>query len=351
MSARRLLIWLAAILLVFATGWWALSVLVNPIPAAEPVEAVTVELQNGSVERVEQYVATISWKKGVAPLNRSVGTLTGLGDEAVRQVAVGDVLYHVDELPIIAAVGSVPMYRDIGAGMRGSDVRQAQVMLNSLGYTAGQEDGVVGGQFSAATREWQRDLGLPITGSVSVGSVQFLPTLPSAFIASDATPIGSVLSGGEQILWPLAQEPEVSVVVPPGDIAAVSSGMSVTLELDGDVLSGTIDQPVTDEAGNTRFGVDVEGGTALCANECVSADSELTRGAIAFVTVVEPTSGLTLPISAIRSGVDGKVAVLLDDERLIEVEVLAVASALAVIDGAGLEQGQRAVISAGTESS
>ena len=68
-------------------------------------------------------------------INRARGTYTKL-PETGDKVDCGDVLYRVDEHPVLLLCGTVPAYRDLHGGDAGRDVRQLNRNLHELGYDA-----------------------------------------------------------------------------------------------------------------------------------------------------------------------------------------------------------------------
>ena len=63
-------------------------------------------------------------------INQARGTYTEL-PEAGDKVGCGDVLYRVDEHPVLLLCGTVPAYRDLHAGDEGRDVRQLNRNLHA----------------------------------------------------------------------------------------------------------------------------------------------------------------------------------------------------------------------------
>ena len=72
-------------------------------------------------------------------INQARGTYTKLPDDG-DQVDCGDVLYRVDDNPVLLLCGTVPAYRDLHTGDVGEDVRQLNRNLHQLGYDAGPVD-------------------------------------------------------------------------------------------------------------------------------------------------------------------------------------------------------------------
>jgi N-acetylmuramoyl-L-alanine amidase len=63
---------------------------------------------------------------------------------------------------------------------RGDDVRELQRMLNALGFDAGKEDGILGGQSSRAVRDFQHNVGARVDGIVGHDTVRSLERMRPA---------------------------------------------------------------------------------------------------------------------------------------------------------------------------
>ena len=79
-------------------------------------------------------------------INQARGTYTKLPDVG-DEVDCGDVLYRVDDDPVLLLCGTVPAYRDLDSGDRGKDVRQLDRNLHVLGS---------GNEFASETRRRSR---------------------------------------------------------------------------------------------------------------------------------------------------------------------------------------------------
>ena len=141
----------------------------NPalLPATAPITRTTlVETRTES--------GTVGYGDPVSVRAGGTGTLTWIAAEGAT-VMRGEPLLKVDELPIVALYGAVPMYRALGNGMVGADVRQLQENLVELGYAEIAIDGIYAQSTTAAVLTWQADLGLVQTGMVEPGQVVFTP--------------------------------------------------------------------------------------------------------------------------------------------------------------------------------
>ena len=91
-----------------------------------PVNTATVEKGRLS-DMVSQYgILTYRARSDGSPyavINRARGTYTELPDEGDR-VGCGDVLYRVDDHPVLLLCGSTPAYRSLSEGASGPDVRR-----------------------------------------------------------------------------------------------------------------------------------------------------------------------------------------------------------------------------------
>jgi peptidoglycan hydrolase-like protein with peptidoglycan-binding domain len=140
------------------------------------------------------------------------GTVTWLPPEGAV-VAEGDVIVRIDEVPVVALTGELPMYRRLASGVDdGTDVRQLEEALVRLGYDPDGEV-TVDETFSAATaamvRRWQDDLGVADTGRVEVTDVVFsaLPAQVVSLVADVGTPVQPasplmVVTGGNPLRGP-----------------------------------------------------------------------------------------------------------------------------------------------------
>src|SRR5262249_10330845 len=76
----------------------------------------------------------------------------------------GGTLFKVDEQPIVALYGSVPLYRSLSVGEKGTDVRQLKQNLSDLGYSGFSVNDSYDWRIAGAVRRWQASLGLAQTG-------------------------------------------------------------------------------------------------------------------------------------------------------------------------------------------
>src|SRR5215472_222299 len=116
-------------------------------------------------------------------LGQAQGTITWLPDLG-QVVDDGQVLYRVNEKPVVLLFGPTPAYRALAAGPRaadvtGSDVRQLNDDLVAMGHITASELGPSSDAFSWATtlglQRLQAALGVTATGRLALGDYVFLP--------------------------------------------------------------------------------------------------------------------------------------------------------------------------------
>lgn len=116
--------------------------------------------------------ATLGYAGSYSVAGRGGGTLTWL-PAVGRVIRQGRVLYRVDNaVPVFLLYGTVPAWRDLSEGMTGTDVRQLNRDLVTLGYATRAALGPRSGwdYFSAGTayalEQMQSRLGLTVTGTL-----------------------------------------------------------------------------------------------------------------------------------------------------------------------------------------
>jgi peptidoglycan hydrolase-like protein with peptidoglycan-binding domain len=79
-------------------------------------------------------------------------------------VQEGQALAEVNGRPVLVLQGDTPAFREIRAGMTGTDVKQIQAALARLGFDPHAVDGVFGPGTQKALADWYGSLGYPAVG-------------------------------------------------------------------------------------------------------------------------------------------------------------------------------------------
>ncbi|CAN5618590.1 peptidoglycan-binding protein [soil metagenome] len=202
-------------------------------PAANPaLPPATAQITRTTLVETRTESGTLGYGDPVPVRARGSGTLTWIAAEGAT-VMRGEPLFKVDELPVVALYGAVPMYRTLSKGVVGADVRQLQENLLELGYTGFAADGIYIQATATAVLAWQADLGLPQTGMVELGQVVFMPG--PARIAEHVASVGDLLgSDSAHILNYTDTTRIVTVALNVVDQALAVAGEAVTVTLPGE---------------------------------------------------------------------------------------------------------------------
>jgi multidrug efflux pump subunit AcrA (membrane-fusion protein) len=267
------------------------------VPESAPASAGTTERTTAPVTRgdlVERISAagTVGYGTAqdlVAPGGGTVTWLPAPGDVIRRD----GVLYRVDERPVRAMIGNVPVYRDLVTGLWGSDVRQLNENLAALGYGVPTDDRFGAGTLSAV-RRYQKDRGMTVTGGLGTSDIVFLPG--DVRVAAVRTAVGSPAGG--PVLSVTGDERVVTFTVPATDAGRVTVGTRVdgTITGRGDPLPGE----VTASEPTTKEGKDVVTVTVRLD----PTDRTLPDSGSALVRVTGETREdvLSVPVTALRPG-------------------------------------------------
>lgn len=177
-SRRQLGALIGVVVLVGAGGWFAGTQVRSPadaaaahsVPKAGPV---TVRVQQQSLTATVVATGSVEFSSpeplslaGPVGTGASGGTAGESAEQRVTKAPVagtkvkeGDVLMTVNGRPVLALSGSVPMYRALGPGASGDDVKQLQKAMRRLGFEPGAVNGTFGQGTAAAVTDWYRSKG------------------------------------------------------------------------------------------------------------------------------------------------------------------------------------------------
>ena len=113
-------------------------------PAAQEPPANTVKVERGELSAMVSLDGTLTYRarsdgSPYSVINQARGIYTKLPDDGDK-VDCGDVLYRVDDDPVLLLCGTVPAYRDLHSGDEGKDVRQLNRNLHSSATTPASTD-------------------------------------------------------------------------------------------------------------------------------------------------------------------------------------------------------------------
>jgi hypothetical protein len=228
-----------AVALIAAGGIALLSGGESPSAAAQTPSASTAKVQRGALSAAVSQVGTLTYRARPdgAPfeaINRAAGTYTEL-PAAGDDVACGEVLYRVDDRPVLLLCGTVPAYRDLQLASTGTDVRQLNRSLHVRG---------AGAAFTTRTRDalkaLQRRRGADVDGALALGDAVFLPA--AVRISRVTGQLGEEARPGAQVLSATSHTLQVQVNLQAADQGQVKRGDRAQITLPGNtVVRGKVD--------------------------------------------------------------------------------------------------------------
>jgi multidrug efflux pump subunit AcrA (membrane-fusion protein) len=220
--------WAAAAVLV-TTGVLAACGGTKPSTAAQAPPASTATVEQGPLAAVVSLNGTLSYRarsdgSPYSVINQARGTYTKL-PELGAKIGCGDVLYRVDDRPVLLMCGTVPAYRALQEGDAGRDVRQLNGNLHLPAGTA------FSGKTKAALERLQRRKGLDATGKLALGDAVFLPR--PVRIGKVAGELGGPARPGAQVARATADTLHVQVALDASQQGEVKKGDRAEVTLPG----------------------------------------------------------------------------------------------------------------------
>jgi hypothetical protein len=306
-----------AILLVAlaATGGLVVTTHGNEATSAAPdLPTTTALVQRGALSDTVSQYGTLTYRarsdgSPYAVVNRARGTYTELpGDGDI--VDCGDVLYRVDDEPVLLLCGATPAYRSLSEGDSGRDVAELNANLVRLGYAPRARLDPSSDHFGSATasalEELQARLGEARTGVLELGDAVFLPR--SVRVAEVTGELGGPARPGARAMDATSGTLEVQVALDPSQQGEVKAGDRARITLPGNTsVTGKV----------SRLGrvaqIDSAGGATIPVSIRLD-DSQKARGLDKAPVQVEITTRgvanvLSVPVTALVGRAGGGLAV------------------------------------------
>jgi hypothetical protein len=165
-------------------------------------------------------------------INHAQGTYTKL--PALGQViSQGQVLYRVNDSPVVLLYGLTPAYRTLSTGASGADVAELKADLVALGYATSAQLGPTSASFWSATttavEKLQAALGMTQTGTLTLGQAVFEPT--AVRVTTMSAQLGGNTQTGETVMQATSTTRIVQVALVASQQTEVAVGDTVTITL------------------------------------------------------------------------------------------------------------------------
>lgn len=284
--------------------------------AAAQAPANTATVQRGVLSAAVSQAGTLTYRarsdgSPFSAVNHARGTYTELPDVGDR-VRCGEVLYRVDDRPVLLLCGRVPAYRALHVGDAGPDVRQLNRNLR-----------VRGNVFTAKTQQalegLQRRRGATGDGSLKLGAAVFLPE--AVRVAKVTGRLGGPAQPGAPVLDATSDALHVQVNLDPSEQGQVKRGARARITLPGGT---TVTGRVAGFGRTARApaGPDSSAADATIATSISLDDPRKARGLDRAPVQVDITTegvddALSVPVTALvgRSGGGFAVEVVRSGER------------------------------------
>jgi peptidoglycan hydrolase-like protein with peptidoglycan-binding domain len=288
-------------------------------PAALKAPANTVKVAKGNLSAMVSLDGTLTYRarsdgSPYVVINQARGTYTKLPDDGDK-VDCGDVLYRVNDDPVLLLCGTVPAYRDLDVGDKGNDVRQLNRNLHDRGYDADANIDPNDTDFTwkteKALEKLQHDKGFDVTGELDVDDAVFLPK--SVRIAKVTGELGGSARPGAQVAQATSDTLEVQAALDASQQGEVKKGDRAQITLPGNTsVKGKVDR--LGRVAQAPSGQDANAGEATIPAFIGLDDPEKARGLDRAPVQVEVTtkgveSALSVPVTALVGKSGGGFAV------------------------------------------
>jgi hypothetical protein len=300
----------------------------HPAAAAQGTPPSTAPVEQGRLsDRLSQYgTLTYRARPDGSPyqvINQASGTYTVL-PTAGEKVGCGDVLYRVDDHPVLLLCGPTPVYRSLSPGERGRDVAELNANLVHLGYATRTQLNPSAATFGSATAfaldKLKSKVGEQVTGSLALGQAVILPG--PVRIAAVTGQLGGPAQRGAPVASATSDSPQVQVALDPTYQDAVRKGDRARITLPNNTtVTGRVTRvgAVTQAPPTGQNGQSVEGQNATTAATTIPVSVGLDRAAKArafdrapvqvTITTRAVENALSVPVTAIVAHAGGGFAV------------------------------------------
>lgn len=294
------------------------------------------------------------------------GTFTELPSVG-QVVSEGQVLYRVDNNPVVLLYGSTPAYRSLSEGaaasdVTGPDVEELNADLVALGYVTSSELSPTSDQFGYWTKvgveKLQAALGVTQTGTLALGQAVFLPT--AARVTAVSASLGGSAQPGATVLQATSTTRQVSIALDASQQSEVAAGDKVTITLPNNQTTpgviSSVGTVATTSSSSGSGGSSGSGSSTPTITVLVKPSDPAATGswdqAPVNVTITTSTVSnvLVVPTDALLAEAGGRYAVEVVEpsgvHHLVDVTLGTFddANGLVQVSGTGLAAGQHVVV-------
>ena len=306
-------------------------------PKAAPPETTTV--RKGNLADQQTITGTLAYGAERPLGGRKQGTVTGLPAPGAV-IERGQHVYSVDAKGVPLFYGSLPLFRDLAAGMTdGPDVKIVEENLKALGFADfGEPDEKFTTWTAAAIKKWQKALGVEQNGVLGMGDVVVQPG--AIRVSSVSAQLGA--PGAGDLMKVPGTDRAVAVQLDSSKLRLAQVGEKVELAITG----GGTTTGTTTSIGKAASSDDAQDNgkaksTVTIALDDPAAANGLDSVSVSVVfTVAKKENVLVVPVGALLALAEGGYAVeSAADGKLIPVQTGLFAKGQVEVSGEGLTAG------------
>jgi len=320
------------------------------LESTAPPDTATIERR--TLETTDEFDGTLGYDGSIEIAGGLAGTVTKL-PEVGSVLERGDRIVELDggTVSSVLLYGVRPAWRALGPDVSdGLDVLQLEENLAALGLLEGiTPDRTWDDDTSDAVEAFQKQVYLPIDGTLGLGEVVFLPE--PVRVTEAVARVGGQVGPGQTVLRASSTDRVIAIDLGVSDQDRLPEGAAVEIELpDGTLVPGTVTavgRVATSQ--DDGFG----GGEATLDVTVVPDDPAAVAGLDAAPVTIHVVGSvredvLTVPVSALLALLEGGYAVeVIDDDgstHYVAVDAGLFQDGVVEIRGDGLEEGLRVVI-------
>jgi peptidoglycan hydrolase-like protein with peptidoglycan-binding domain len=279
----------------------------SPASSAGRLPPATTPVTRTTLTQTQQVAGTLGYGTLVPVAAGVPGKITWL-PEPGSVVHRGQPVYKSNNVAVPLFYGALPLYRPLGTGSTGEDVREVEDNLARLGYPGVTVDNRYTAATATAVRRWQKDLGLAQTGVVDPASVLVAPT--AIRVAALTAHVGD--QGNGPVLSYTATVRIVDVALDVSLQTLVRPGLAATVTLpNATTVNGTVAKVGTvATAGDQSKPATIDVTVTVNDDTALGALGTLDQAPVT-VTLVSATvpDVLTVPVAALCVLPDGRYGV------------------------------------------
>ena len=270
----------------------------------------------------------------------------------------GDVLYRTGSEIAYLMHGSLPAWRTFEAGMEnGEDIRQLETLLQGMGYFDYEPDNHFSWATTSAIMKWQKDVGLPQTGTIPLGRMVFTPG--DLRVGTVTARVGDRVAADAELFDVTSTTQVVDANIKLSDQKLAVVGTAVTIKLpDAKTTTGKITSVGTPTEKSSGSGSGAGSGSGESKERVIPITVTLTDASATAnfqevsVTVDLPsekrTGVLSVPVGALLALSADQYGVEIVESggttRKVPVAIGLFAGGRVEVSGEGLSEGQRVVV-------